>query len=92
MSDETETERLQRLLNHATKQWNDALGCVKVAESRCAALEALAVELAGTLEKIASESMDEGGCYYTNRVNIKRAKAALSSPLLAELRAKEGGR
>jgi hypothetical protein len=57
----------------------------EAAEARCAALEALAVELAGLL--------NEAACTYESlRCDTGRFRTALSSPLLAELRAKEAGR
>ena len=45
-----------------------------------AALDAAEAEnrrMRGALQEISQESMGEDGCYYTNLVNIKRARAAL---------------
>jgi hypothetical protein len=60
-----------------------------------AALEALAVELAGVIDALMSQSSFGGIRFDSDRepdmaASKRAAKAALSSPLLAEIRAKEG--
>jgi hypothetical protein len=63
--------------------WSEANKATAAAESRITALEAPAVELAGLLNEAA-------GTYETLRCDTSKFRAALSSPLLAEIRAKEG--
>jgi hypothetical protein len=43
------------------------------------AATAAVAELVEAMEKIAKSSPEEGGCYYTNKANIRIAKAALAN-------------
>jgi uncharacterized coiled-coil protein SlyX len=50
---------------------------VPALRNRIKELEAKLAKAVDALEEISHKSMGEDGCYYTNRVNIARARAAI---------------
>ncbi len=68
---------LKASLNQATGEAEESGRALTLAGKVNKRLTDEVLRLHGVLQKIAGESTDEGGCYYTNRVNIGRARAAL---------------
>jgi len=63
-----ELERMLGLADDQRREW----------ERHCKKAEAKLAKAVEALREISSKSMGEDGCYYTNRVNIARARTTLA--------------
>lgn len=72
------SDDLVKRLRDNTRTYDDKISDRLDAADLIEELEHKLFKAMGALNEISQESMSEEGCYYTNRVNIKRASAAIA--------------